>query len=718
MDPPTAYALSSLIALLGRDLIRAGRRQAAFRAAAGFAIFFAITVQYFLFAWTGWMYSYFFPEDAFSLVWVSPVFFLAVAVAGALGAYVTIELLASGRTAWAFVNLGLGFACWGILWGVTWDPYFHVGTTAEYHLGLARPSAEVAPFQAATLITGILYVIVGIPLAVWVVRTGRRSLRASTVQPDVPETEWRRDLEEALPSPIPAESEGGELRGVRPIDGAPLPPVPITPVVDIPYMVERARAAQKDWASLPLAERRRILGAVKKRFLADAERIAALLEEENGRPRAESYVAEIIPSADVFDFWIAKAPSLLQGRGVPIDPLLFPGKRGVVERMPRGVVGAITPWNFPIALPLRAIVPALIAGNAVILKPSEHSPRAGAYLDELFQHALPWALFQVVQGAGDVGAALIDAGLDYVFFTGSRRSGRAVAEGCARTLTPTALELGAKDAAIVLADADLPRTAAGVLWAAFGNAGQNCASIERCFVVEAVKEPFLRHLEEELRRLRVGPGEEGEVDVGPLSTPLQKEIVERQLAQARSSGAGWLHGREVSGGLHVTPSIVVDPPGDLSIAREETFGPVLPVFTVRDEEEAVRRANQSPYGLTLSVWSRDLRRAEALARRVQAGVITVNNHGFTGGLAQAPWGGVRGSGFGVTNSPEMLEELTTPRFVLVDRGTKPRELWWYPYDRGLLRLSRGIARLRAGGKGRMSSIFDVLVEARRRGKGA
>lgn len=713
MDPPTAYALASLFTLVGKDLIRAGRGRAVFWAAVAFTTYFALTVQYFLFRHTAWMYAYLFPEDAFSLAWVSPAFFFAVGIAGLLGAYLTQNLLVTGRRMLAVGNALLGFVAWGILWYVTWDPYFAVGSFADYHAGLAPPSTQVPAFQIATSITGASYAVLGVGIAAWMLITGRRTRGLATLMPDADGESWRaaRGGEiSASASPVVVE---GELRGVRPRDGAPLPPVPITPIDRIPAVVERARRAQLEWAQLGLDERRARLRAAKRRFLAGAEAFAALLEEEIGRPRAESYITEIIPSADVFDYWIERAPVLFAARPVAIPRLVFAGKRGVVERLPRGVVGAIMPWNFPVALPLRTIVPALLGGNAVVFKPSELAPRTGAALGRLFGEAIPEGALQLVQGDGRAGEAMIRAGLDHLVFTGSRRGGEAVSKACGETLTPLSLELGAKDAAIVLADADLERSAAGILWAAFGNAGQNCAAIERCLVVRAVRDDFLRALERALEAIRAGPAPEGEEDIGPLANPMQKEVVEAQL---EASGGRQILGPAPRGGLYLRPRIVVDPEEGSPLTTEETFGPILPLVTVRDQEEAVALANRSPTGLTVSIWSRDLPRAERLGRRIHAGVVTINNHAFTGSLADAPWGGVRGSGFGVTNSPEVVTALTRPRFVLVDRGKVRRELWWYPYGRSTLDLARALARLRSGAPGKLSAARIVLRSLAQRRK--
>lgn len=680
LDPPTAYGLASAFVLVGTPLVRAGRGRAAFWSAVGFILVFASSVQYFLFRWPAWMYSYLLPEENFSLAWVSPAFFLAVVGAGTVGAYVTLNLVRGGHMAWAVVNTLLGIGAWLLLWAVTWDAYFHLGTYETYHQGVAPHINDVPAFQNAMTASGVLYGVVAVPLLFWMIRSGVRAQSALRVQPD-PAAPWRQRSGEVEP-------EAGS-----------------TPPGTVAERVAVARRAQREWASRPLRERVRRLRQVRHALLRSAEELATLLEEENGRPKGESYLSEIVPSADLFDWWLGEGKRFLQPRGVTLDPLLFPGKRGVIEATPRGVVAAIAPWNFPIMLPLRTLVPALLAGNAVVLKPSEHAPRSGAFLERLFAEALGPELVQVIQGGGEVGQQVIEAGVDFVVFIGSRATGTKVAQAAAESLTPVALELGAKDAAIVLEDADLSRSAAGIAWAAFANAGQNCAAIERCYVVDSVWDAFVAKLEEEVSRLRVGPGPEGEVDLGRLSTEYQQRIVDEQLAELRERGVATLTPAGPEG-----PVLALNPPEDLRICTEETFGPILPLFSVPEADTAVEAANRSPYGLTVSVWSKDLHRAERLGRRVHAGIVTVNNHAFTGALPQAPWGGVRASGHGVTNSPRMIEQLTVPRFVLVDRGLAKREQWWFPYDEARLRLARGVVRLRGPGP-RLGALQDVIAGA-------
>jgi acyl-CoA reductase-like NAD-dependent aldehyde dehydrogenase len=327
----------------------------------------------------------------------------------------------------------------------------------------------------------------------------------------------------------------------------------------------------------------------------------------------------------------------------------------------------------------------------VIFKPSEVAPRAGELVESLFDGLLPPGVFQVLQGGPDLGAALVAADVDHVVFTGGVKAGRAVAHACAERLAPCSLELGGKDAAIVLADANLDRAARGIAWGALTMSGQNCASVERVYVEERVATAFKEKLVSVVRALGSG-------DVGPLATDAQARVVAGQLADAEAAGARVLLGGVPSGsdaGRKVPPTVLAVDSDDLAVMRDETFGPVIPVAVVQSPEEAVRRANASRYGLTASVWTRRLAVAEKLAHQLRAGVVTINNHAFTGALPAAPWSGMGDSGSGITNSPLALDALTRPRFVLVDRNRATRELWWYPYTPALRTIALAFAVLRS-----------------------
>ncbi len=506
----------------------------------------------------------------------------------------------------------------------------------------------------------------------------------------------------------------GEMTGIfsatSPVDAQPLEDVLATPDDAFEGIVAKAREAQAAWSKLGVEARARALRPLAKRLLARAEAVANLVHREVGKPEVEALLGEVLPSADVVSYWTLNAPELLEASEVELDPVTFPGKSAWIHREARGVVLLIQPWNFPFALPLRTLVPALLAGNAVVFKPSEVSPRVGALLHEMFEGLVPAGLVGLVQGGREAGEALCKLDVDLVVFTGSVAAGRKVAHACAERLVPCALELGGKDAAIVLADANLERAANGIVWGALVNAGQNCAAIERVYVDKKVAKDLTDRIAAAVKALRPG------VDVGPLATARQRATVLGHVDEAKKSGAEVLSGGQVFGEGHgYEPTVLRVSSDDGPLMQEETFGPLIPIAEVEDVDEAIRRANASRFGLTASIWSRDTKTAARLAHRLRAGVVTVNNHAFTGAIPAAPWSGVGETGWGITNSPLALDALTRPRMVLVDRAGAAHELWWYPYTPTLRRIAIALARLRSGSLlGRIGAVFTLLGAVPRR----
>jgi len=346
-----------------------------------------------------------------------------------------------------------------------------------------------------------------------------------------------------------------------------------------------------------------------------------------------------------------------------------------------------------------------------LFKPSEHTPASGALVASLFEGLLPEGVLELLQGAGDVGEAVANAEVDAVVFTGSVTTGRKVAIACATRLIPCSLELGGNDAAIVLADAPIERAARGIVWGAFTNAGQNCASIERVYVVKAVADKFTERVVALTKELVP------ERDIGSLTTAQQAATVRKQLAAAVSAGAeiacGGVPEIDVTA---IEPTVLKLTDEAIDLMQEETFGPVLPIVVVEDEDEAIRRANASKFGLTASVWTKRVDRSGELARKLCSGVVTINNHGFTAALPAAPWSGVKHSGFGVTNGPHALHALVRPRLVLEDRNRANSELWWYPYTKSLREVALAMAVLRGGGGifARIRAVFTLLGALPRR----
>jgi len=486
---------------------------------------------------------------------------------------------------------------------------------------------------------------------------------------------------------------------INPADLKPLSPVTPSSPADVKVVADRARAAQRSWAALPFDARALAVHAFSQKLLEKVDAAADLLAMETGRSPLECKMSELVSVAEYVKAAVRTAKQALKPEKVKLSALDYPGKRAVIEPVARGVIGIIAPWNYPMGNFFKSIYPALLSGNAVVLKPSEYTPRSGAFLAQLAAEVFPKDLVGLVQGAGDVGAAVIEH-VDAVVFTGSVPSGRKVAMKAAERLIPCSVELGGKDAAIVLADCDLERTAVGVAQWALHNCGQNCAAIERVYVEDAVADRFVETLTRVVKKLRVSSGSGGPSDLGPLQSEAQLDIVMRHVEEAKAKGAVVTCGGARTGqGLGYLPTVLDKCTDDMEVVRNETFGPVIAVLRVKDAEEALRRANDSRYGLNGSVWTKDLAKGEALARRMEVGVAYVNNHAFGGILAQVPWTGVKETGPGIAASAYSYGTFVRRRTVLVD-GSKNPDPWWFPLNEDIAAFSAALVeRGRGGGLG-------------------
>ncbi len=475
------------------------------------------------------------------------------------------------------------------------------------------------------------------------------------------------------------------LVSINPATGKPLGEAPICGPEEVAEAVRRARAAQPAWAARSVRDRARDIRAFRNVIIRRRMEIAEWITAEVGKPLFESLVQEILVAAELAHFYARVAPRVLRPRRV--RHRLFKQKRSWIVREPKGVVGVITPWNYPFLLTVAPALAALVAGNTVVAKPSEHTPLIGLRIAKLFRAAgIPEDVFQVVTGDGTTGAALVAADVDHICFTGSVRTGRRVAARCGERLVSCTLELGGKDAAIVLEDAPLERTAAGIVWAAFANAGQVCAAIETVYAVDAIYAPLVQRLRAWIERLRIGPGTV-DVDIGPMAVAFQRDIVEDHVRDAQQRGARVITGGvlQAEGPLYCRPRLVLDVPEDARVLTEETFGPVLPVVRVASAEEAIARIQASPYGLTVSIWTRDTRRAMVLARRIRVGSVYINDHLAPQGAPEVPWGGEKHSGIGRTRGIEGLLEVTYPKHIAVERWNLRRDPIWFPYHCRMLR---------------------------------
>ena len=471
--------------------------------------------------------------------------------------------------------------------------------------------------------------------------------------------------------------------------------VPVHTAEDVRAAVERARLASVEWSTLPWDRRLDHVLAVRDLLLDRADEITAVISQETGKPVGEAVLAELTATCELIEFYRRHGAKALRPQRVPTGAML-PHKKAWQVYEPMGVVGVISPWNYPLTLAMTPTVTAVLAGNAVVLKPSEVTPLVGLEVGRLFAEAGEHPdLVQVVTGRGETGDALVRSDVQMVAFTGSVRTGKAVMKAAAETLTPVLLELGGKDPMVVCDDANLERAANGAVWGAFTNSGQTCIAVERVYVHERVYDRFVDLVVGKTQALRHGPAP-GD-DIGSMTFAPQVDIVERHVDDAVAKGARALvGGKRVPDrpGLWFEPTVLVDVDHGMDVMRDETFGPVLPIMRVADDEEAVRLANDSVYGLNSSVWSADGDRAERIAGRIQAGNVCINDCLVNYGVGGLPFGGVKDSGIGRVHGVEGLRSFSILKSVLATRVSLKREPYWYPAPRWFGKVLLRVLRFR------------------------
>jgi succinate-semialdehyde dehydrogenase/glutarate-semialdehyde dehydrogenase len=482
--------------------------------------------------------------------------------------------------------------------------------------------------------------------------------------------------------------EFNETISTNPATGEVIGKNPENSVAELQEAVKKAKAAQKEWAKLSVRERGNHLLLIRNFIAANAERIAETISKDNGKTRIDALSTEVIPASMAADYYAKKGAKLLARKRLKGGNLLFINKRSYVDRAPFGIIGIISPWNYSFAIPFNEIMMALIAGNAVLLKTATQTQETGKIIAETMAAGkLPAGLFTILNIPGAIaGDAFIECGINKLFFTGSVPVGKKLMAKAAEKLIPVSLELGGNDAMIVCKDADVYRAAVGAVWAGFSNCGQSCGGVERIYVEEGIYDKFMALLRERINALRIGTDENFDVDLGSLTTRGQLNTVKKHVQDAIEKGAvitAKAEPKNVNPNGLFHPALALENVTDEMLTmRDETFGPVVAVQKVKDIDEAVARANNSNLGLTASIWTSDKAKARAIAARLEAGAVTINDHLMSHGLSETPWGGFKESGIGRTHSYIGVEEMTQPRTVVEDIMPGLRKnMWWHPHSK-------------------------------------
>lgn len=470
----------------------------------------------------------------------------------------------------------------------------------------------------------------------------------------------------------------------NPATGETIAHVPDLSAEQIADLARRARVAQPGWEALGFEGRTEVFREMRRWIVQNRERLVQTIIDETGKTREDAQTTELFLILDSLSFWAKKAPKYLADEKVRGSSPFTLGKKMYVRYRPYGLVGVVGPWNYPLSNSFGDAIPALMAGNSVILKPSEVTPLTSLLVEEgMKASGAPDDVFIVATGGGATGAALVDEA-DMIMFTGSTKTGKKVMARAAETLTPVSLELGGKDPMIVLRDADLERAANAAVYNGYANGGQICISVERVYVEEPVYDEFVSKVIDKTLALRQGqPGGYGTVDVGAVTFPAQADIIERHVADAVAKGASVRTGGKLSSGpgRFFEPTVLTDVDHSMDCMTEETFGPTLPIMKVRDAEEALRLANDTKYGLNSSVWTKDIEKGTALADRVNAGSTCVNDANVNYAANELPFGGWGESGIGVRHGAQGIRKYCKTHSVLVTRLAPKKDIHMFPYSK-------------------------------------
>jgi succinate-semialdehyde dehydrogenase/glutarate-semialdehyde dehydrogenase len=505
-------------------------------------------------------------------------------------------------------------------------------------------------------------------------------------------------------------SNATTLRSVSPSTGTLVGEAPVMPPAQVIETVARAREAQRAWATRPVEERAAALMKYRDALVERAEALVELIVRETGKPRHEALLHEIGASADLITYCAKIGPRALSPREIPLRVLRH--RRSYVHYVPRGVVGVISPWNFPLVIPLSGVVPALISGSAVVLKPSEATPMIALEAKRVWDRSgLPPDLFTVVTGYAETAKALIDAGIEMVHFTGSVANGRKVAAACAERLIPCILELGGKAPLIACADADLELAANSAVFGAFANSGQICLSVERVYAQHDIHDALVERIVDLTGQLKQDDPETGWVDVGAMTVGKQIEVIDELVTDALDKGAVLRAGgkRAARKGQFYLPTVLTGCDHRMRVMKEETFGPVLPIMRVDSDDQAVELANDSHLGLNAYVFSSNRDHGRRVAERIDAGSVLINDVLSNYMTPEVPFGGVKQSGIGQVHGEKALQDMSEVRHVSYDR-VRPlaRNPFGFPYTAQRFRwVLKGLRTLFSGGDV-LQKISDLL----------
>ena len=459
-------------------------------------------------------------------------------------------------------------------------------------------------------------------------------------------------------------------------------------ISDLNNSIEKAKIAQREWAILTIKERVTKIKKINDYLINNADSIAEIISEDNGKTKIDALATEVFPAAIALKYYCKNARKFLDDKKLSSSTFILSFKRSRIRRVPYGVIGIFSPWNYPFSIPFADVIMAFLAGNAVILKVASETQKVGLALKECIESAdLPENLFSFINMPGRIaGNAFLENGIDKLCFTGSVDVGKKLMSKASETLTPITLELGGNDAMLVCEDADLQRAAGGAAWAGFQNCGQSCGGVERIYVHELIYDEFLKELTKKIETFRIGIGTDYDNDLGTMTTERQIDTIKKHINDALKKGgriyAQSMVPEEVKLKNFIPATILTNVNHDMLVMQEESFGPIVGVMKVSSMEEAIKLANDSDLGLTGSVWSKNRKYAIELGKQIQAGAITINDHLMSHGLHETPWGGFKQSGTGRTHGEIGFSGMTQPQVIVNDvLPFVKKDLWWFPFNK-------------------------------------